>query len=166
MRYAEKRLLEIAQQFHDRPATVRQARAKSVPLFATRPFKLKRYQPGDTHKVCTECRLEKPLADFSVRAGGALGHTSKCMQCLRVRAKAYTRKKREGAAGRVRPDACECCQQPSTARNRALHWDHDHKTGQFRGWLCTRCNSALGHAGESVDRLLQLVQYLRRNGSG
>src|SRR2546430_11471998 len=103
MRYAEKRLLEIAQQFHDRPATVRQARAKSVPLFATRPFKLKRYQPGDTHKVCTECRLEKPLADFSVRAGGALG----------------------------------------------------------QGWLCTRCNSALWHAGESVDRLLQLVQYLR-----
>ena len=38
--------------------------------------------------------------------------------------------------------------------------DHDHKTGAVRGLLCTRCNVALGHLGDSVELLARAIVYL------
>ena len=34
----------------------------------------------------------------------------------------------------------DCGTVPKT---RGLQWDHDHKTGKTRGWLCHRCNRNL-----------------------
>lgn len=36
---------------------------------------------------------------------------------------------------------CEICLQPIAKQP---HADHDHQTGQFRGWLCAPCNLRLG----------------------
>lgn len=41
-----------------------------------------------------------------------------------------------------------------------LHWDHDHSTGLFRGWLCPSCNLALGHARENPNTLQKMIMYL------
>lgn len=46
-----------------------------------------------------------------------------------------------------------------------IAFDHDHKTGVFRGWLCRTCNSGLGHFRDDV-RLLALAQdYLNATGN-
>lgn len=37
--------------------------------------------------------------------------------------------------------------------------DHDHKTMKFWGILCQHCNLAIGHALDSVVRLLSLAAY-------
>jgi predicted SprT family Zn-dependent metalloprotease len=67
------------------------------------------------------------------------------------------RSKRQ-AAGRGTPGSCEACGDVVPAR----HWDHDHTTGRFRGYLCRRCNSALAFAKDSPERLHALVAYLQR----
>ena len=41
-----------------------------------------------------------------------------------------------------------------------LHLDHDHETGEFRGWLCCHCNRLLGSAKDSPEVLLAAVAYL------
>lgn len=38
--------------------------------------------------------------------------------------------------------------------------DHDHSTGLFRGWLCCRCNRAIGLLGDSIAGLRAAVRYL------
>jgi len=58
----------------------------------------------------------------------------------------------------ARPSVCVVCVIPS---NRTLTIDHDHSTGMFRGWLCTHCNSALGHARDNPDVLVKLAEYVR-----
>jgi hypothetical protein len=44
-----------------------------------------------------------------------------------------------------------------------LHYDHDHVTGEFRGWLCTRCNVTLGMVKENVEILSALASYLNNH---
>jgi hypothetical protein len=46
---------------------------------------------------------------------------------------------------------------------RRLSIDHDHKTGEVRGLLCSQCNSAIGLARESLDILRKAVIYLEKH---
>ena len=59
---------------------------------------------------------------------------------------------------RPRPERCECCGGTS---ERALHFDHCHDSGRFRGWCCHRCNSGAGIADN--PKLLRLrTLYIER----
>jgi hypothetical protein len=64
---------------------------------------------------------------------------------------------------RAETHICELC---GKTQGRALSLDHDHRTGAFRGWLCVRCNLALGKLGDTLESVtiwtLQAVQYLNR----
>lgn len=47
-------------------------------------------------------------------------------------------------------------------RTRRLAVDHNHKTGEIRGLLCSRCNHGLlGHAHDSIPVLERALEYLR-----
>lgn len=55
---------------------------------------------------------------------------------------------------------CEIC--GTAPKTRGLQWDHDHKTGKHRGWLCWRCNRALPN-WITVRWLLLAARYLNRD---
>lgn len=55
---------------------------------------------------------------------------------------------------------CEIC-----GRERALHIDHDHKTGDVRGLLCVSCNTAIGKLGDNVEGVMKAVRYLSKYGT-
>lgn len=63
----------------------------------------------------------------------------------------------ERKAGRPRPDVCEVCEEKS---DRKLAFDHCHTNGHFRGWLCHRCNLALGLMRDSPTLLQKLSDYV------
>lgn len=58
------------------------------------------------------------------------------------------------------PLACECCGRPPGKLSLAL--DHCHVTGEFRGWLCTSCNTAIGKLGDNLEGLYRAIAYLKR----
>jgi hypothetical protein len=75
----------------------------------------------------------------------------------------------EDAASRKRPGICEICKQPETAKTkfgaiRNLAIDHCHKTGTFRGWLCSRCNMMLGKVNDNPALLIEMAKYLKAGG--
>ena len=39
--------------------------------------------------------------------------------------------------------------------------DHNHGTGQFRGFLCDSCNTGLGKFKDDPDLLERAISYLR-----
>jgi hypothetical protein len=59
-----------------------------------------------------------------------------------------------------------CYENPFySAHHKDLVVDHNHKTGEVRGLICQGCNSALGHAKDSVSVLNNMVTYLNERGS-
>lgn len=69
------------------------------------------------------------------------------------------------APTRTSAGACECCGRLRKVSDRRLALDHNHATGEFRGWLCTRCNAGIGLLGDSFSGVLQAVAYLQANDS-
>jgi hypothetical protein len=70
-------------------------------------------------------------------------------------------KKLEKLAGTNRPEACEICGAIGQ-----ICFDHDHKTGGFRGWICWRCNVVLGHVKDSAELLIAIANYLNTKQNG
>lgn len=64
---------------------------------------------------------------------------------------------------RPEPTACELCNQPCQ-QNKVLCIDHCHTTGQFRGWLCSKCNRGVGLLGDDLASIQRAAAYLQRNG--
>lgn len=62
---------------------------------------------------------------------------------------------KEFLAGRNKPKQCEICGSLGD-----ICFDHDHKTGKFRGWICRRCNLVLGLVKDNKQLLLDLKNYL------
>lgn len=59
------------------------------------------------------------------------------------------------------PGICEICGGKNKTE-RAMALDHDHVTGEFRGWLCYRCNVGIGNLGDSIVGLERALAYLKQ----
>lgn len=55
---------------------------------------------------------------------------------------------------------CAICGKEDLIR---LCVDHDHKTGIVRGLLCGNCNQGLGKFKDSLELLIQAIDYLEGN---
>jgi hypothetical protein len=81
---------------------------------------------------------------------------------LRKRNASYMRRAIEKKANRPRSEICEGCDEiPNQDRKvKITVFDHDHRTGKFRGWLCSDCNKILGLAHDNPMVLRKLAIYL------
>lgn len=57
---------------------------------------------------------------------------------------------------------CAICGKHQSEFKKALHIDHNHKTGKVRGLLCFNCNMGIGRLQDSKELLLKAVDYLER----
>ena len=80
----------------------------------------------------------------------------------RERAITYGRERRRIATPtRPDPGLCEICGDPPEKGGwKVLALDHDHATGEFRGWLCNHCNRAIGMFRDSVILMRKAIAYL------
>jgi Recombination endonuclease VII len=85
-------------------------------------------------------------------------------EATRAYNRAWHRRNRERQAPRPRPSMCELC-----GRGGRICFDHCHQSGQFRGWLCGKCNTTLGLVDDNPLVLVALTKYLKthhkRNGT-
>jgi hypothetical protein len=138
-------------------------------------------------KRCGGCKEMLPAHAFSRNRRTSTGLSSWCRSCVQEKARNYRLSDPDGwrenklfvrygitaeqydALLAAHRGVCAVCERPNnqndrrTGQHRRLHIDHDHATGKVRGLLCAKCNSALGHADDSPERLRAMALYLERS---
>jgi hypothetical protein len=102
---------------------------------------------------CFTCKKSLPLTAFYKNKSRRCGVQKSCKNCQNKYAKA-----RNAAAACPENQLCELCNEEL-----ATNWDHNHDSGEFRGWLCHGCNSGLGKFRDRTDLLLKAIHYLSIN---
>jgi hypothetical protein len=117
-------------------------------------------------KTCKECQVTKPLSDFSKASGGNY-HRTECKACSNAMTKERNALRKQYGMPNA-GYACPICQRVESEivgeGGNAGAWvlDHDHATGEFRGWLCHKCNRGLGAFEDQLPRLLRAIEYLTK----
>ena len=108
-------------------------------------------------KVCSKCGEDKPLTEYYSNTHNSNKNYTygKCKSCYietQLQRCYYNRK-----YAPPKPENCDCCGERLKAK---ACYDHDHETGEFRGWLCYKCNTGIGKLGDNLEGVLKAVQYL------
>ena len=129
-------------------------------------------------KFCRVCKEDKSLDEFSTRnhtQDGSVTTLNTCKSCRGYQQKILNRLKKEYAS--LRTNRCDCCQRTEDEISEVfgkfnalerhgpmsvMQLDHNHKTEQFRGWICHHCNTLLSRANDEIDILEKAIAYLKR----
>jgi|TARA_R110000850_G_scaffold3472_16_gene16748 hypothetical protein len=119
-------------------------------------------QPSDgDDKTCIKCKRVLGVENFSVRGNEGFRRTD-CKSCVTKRMKQLSVLKRKH--GKPPEDyVCPICKREQGEFSRAFSLDHNHDTGEFRGWLCHNCNTAIGLFKDDKDSLSRAIEYLTYN---
>jgi hypothetical protein len=112
----------------------------------------------DNTSRCTKCQEEKPVSEFrQYRGRGDKWYLrSECKDCEKRLSDQLRELKKTVPAP---PSNCECCGTPLYEPR----LDHDHTTGEFRGWLCQNCNEGFGKFGDNVEGIEKAYAYITRS---
>jgi hypothetical protein len=131
------------------------------------------YRPiAPLEQACLKCGITKAIRLFG-KKDTRTGYSSWCSECRKTYDRARCLTKRAKIHGvpldvvfKKLRGGCEICGDPTpsipTYKTPSLAFDHNHRTGLFRGFLCRPCNAAIGLLKDSPKLLRKAALYLER----
>lgn len=111
---------------------------------------------------CATCKKEKPISSFykqsnvSSKTGQSWYHKN-CKECF-IKEQTFRNNTTHKYEDKKK-ETCDCC----GIKTEKLNFDHDHKTNDFRGWLCAQCNTGIGKLGDNIEGVKKALEYLKRH---
>lgn len=126
--------------------------------------------PSILPKKCTRCGSEGPFPRDSTKKDGL---SAWCRACHKATASIKVQRRANlkhhykitpeiyTTLLRMQKNRCAICGRDQEEVGKRFGVDHDHKTGNIRGLLCTKCNSGLGNFNDDVSVILLAAYYLK-----
>lgn len=133
-------------------------------------------------KTCQSCKIKKESSQFGILRKNNDGLRDVCKGCRKIRGRIYRNNNPSIIKGVIisqwqkefgisreealflysikRKASCYICGYDGKQK---LHCDHDHRTGKFRGLLCSNCNKALGYLKDSLKNIDNAKKYLKHS---
>ena len=111
-------------------------------------------------KTCIYCNEHKHLEEYPRHIHSSDNYDNRCKECVKLQSQIRKELKKHAPP---KPEFCECCGKIP------VKWclDHDHSTNKFRGWLCDKCNTAIGNLGDDMGGIVNALNYfLSRKNNG
>ena len=113
-------------------------------------------------KKCAKCNKELSLDNYGAASGGNYTR-SECKQCL-AEAKSLIRNLQKTTSAPPENYVCPICEKNVTEiQGNAWCLDHCHTSKTFRGWLCHKCNRALGNFDDNIELLKRAIDYIKKD---
>ncbi len=141
-------------------------------------------------KQCKTCKETKPLDFFGITRQNKDGHSGHCKLCInaywRRKWKNATKKRKRSpeAEKRLREQhvfkvfglsvdgynemfatqkgMCAICGTHQSELKKLFAVDHDHETGNVRGLLCQKCNTAIAFLKDDAEIMENAIVYLNK----
>lgn len=117
-------------------------------------------------KKCTECLRFLPIACFG-KDSGANYLRGKCRTCEKNNAIATNRLRKQFPPPDSTKYSCPLCNitaEELVENGYKVKWclDHNHATGEFRGYICNMCNTGISNLKENANVLQRAAEYVGR----
>ena len=126
----------------------------------------------DYEKVCTSCGIRKDKTEFEVnqiQAGDRLVRRGECRDCRKWKKPIPAKARKAFMEAHPKPEIegtflCPVCNKNKpVVDNKSVALDHDHKTGEIRGYICLACNTGMGQLRDDVSILKRAIEWLKGN---
>ena len=122
------------------------------------------------YSTCSRCGLLKHRNEFARNQhnkGDIVARRAYCKECGKKMRPINIKNRAEYEKRHPRPKLnepflCPICKvekMPWGARQITL--DHDHKTGEIRGWVCGECNAGMGKLKDDVNILQRAIDWIK-----
>ncbi len=110
--------------------------------------------------VCRDCGIEQHSKQYQWRVKDNAEYktldTTQCRKCRNHHVRIINALKKEHPY--PIDSVCEICNEV-----KKLALDHNHKPPyEFRGWLCSKCNTGMGKLNDSIELLQKAIDYLKK----
>ena len=129
--------------------------------------------------LCVACRDLKENIDFHwYKSDNGKSRTrvnGSCRECRQKLAKETRELKKKIVPYSPKPaekELCEACYLPVYKNQSDIpkgvdgtyswNFDHEHGTENFRGWICTPCNTGFGLLGDTYESILKRLEFLKK----
>jgi hypothetical protein len=129
---------------------------------------------GDAYpkKVCNVCQryLDTTLFEFNQnRRNNIRVRRPSCRDCRiiidGVPSNPVEKRRWERSKPNLVPFKCPICEKTTIpGLTSKIVLDHNHNTGEIRGWICDSCNTGIGRFKDDIGLLKKAIRYLENPG--
>jgi hypothetical protein len=127
-------------------------------------------------RQCWKCGEVKSEDEFATRYSGNNGNRelrNDCKKCQSSQTRVVSQLKKHYPPPNKDTYQCPICLRHKEDMNGFKHnpnlnnpfvLDHDHATGDFRGYVCNYCNVGMSRFNEDIEAMKRAIMYLENGG--